>query len=190
MQRRGGLSLALGLLAVTLTGCDIGTAGDSTPPPLQAQASAPPSACLGILGYQHATLGYRVCYPKGWATRDYTAEPGAGGALSVVAFGPGLPPHVPAQTDFAPPLEVRVEAGPKGPLEASLVQGNQLTPITVAGQAADRITVMQDGPAKGAIIVVLQHDASTFELEKAPGDRYAAEFDAFVTSFVFAQPGG
>ncbi|HYM49614.1 MAG TPA: hypothetical protein VET65_03470 [Candidatus Limnocylindrales bacterium] len=182
---------ALGLLAVsvTLSACDLSSA-DATPAPLHAAAAVPSSACPGAQGYQHATLGYRVCYPAGWVMRDYTAEPGGGGALSVVAFGPQLPLHVPNQAGFEPPLDVRVVAGAKEALEASLTQGNQVTSETVAGQVADRISVTQDGPAMGELIVILQHDANTYALEKAPGDAYQAEFDAFVHSFVFAQPSG
>lgn len=159
--------------------------------PVQAPASVPASVCPGTQGYQHATLGYRVCYPQGWVTRDYTAEPGAGGALSVVAFGPaGLPQHVPASTDFEPPLAIRIFAGPKAPLEASIAQGNAVSQTAVAGQAADRVAVTQEGPAGGEVIVILEHDGDTFEIEKGPGSGYQAEFQAFLTSFTFAQPGG
>jgi hypothetical protein len=189
-RRRGGRLLAALLLTVALAGCDLATSSDATSVPVQAPASAPASACPSAQGYQHATLGYRVCYPRGWVTRDYTAEPGAGGALSVVAFGPsGLPLHVP-QSDFEPPLAIRVFAGPKAPLEASIAQGNAVSQTAVAGQAADQVAVTQEGPAGGEVIVILEHDGDTFEIEKGPGSAYQAEFQALLTSFTFAQPSG
>src|SRR5947199_2839079 len=100
MRRRGGWSLPAFLLTVAVAGCESSAPSDANSVAVQAPASVPASACPGAQGYQHATLGYRVCFPRGWVARDYTAEPGAGGALSVVAFGPGLPTHVPAQADF------------------------------------------------------------------------------------------
>lgn len=189
-RRRGGRYLLGLLLTSALAGCDAGSGG-ATSAPLAAAASVPPSACPQAQGYQHPTLGYRVCYPAGWVERDYTAEPGAGGALSVVAFGPAtLPTHVPAQPDFEPPLEIRVFAGSKAALEASVSQGNPVTPITVAGEAADRIAVTGEGPARGEVIVIVQHEGNTFEILKGPGDQGGPEFEALLTSFVFAQPGG
>jgi len=68
------------LLAATLVaGCgdDSGAA-----PPLQASASSS-VGCKSGHGYQHPTLGYHLCFPDNWISRDYTAEPGSGGALSV-----------------------------------------------------------------------------------------------------------
>src|SRR5438270_7733737 len=55
--------------------------------PLQASASST-IGCKSGQPYQHTTLGYHLCFQSGWAVRDYTAEPGSGGAVSVVAFGP------------------------------------------------------------------------------------------------------
>jgi hypothetical protein len=55
----------------------------------------------------------------------------------------------------------------------------------VAGSPADRIRVIQEGPAQGSVIIVLEHLGDTFELEKGPGAGYAAEFDGFVASFGF-----
>jgi hypothetical protein len=106
----------------------------------------------------------------------------------VVAFGPAnLPQHV-AQSDFAPPLAIRVFAGSKGSLEASSAQGNAVSQLTVGGVAADRIAVTQDGPAGGEVIVILEHEGNTFEIEKGPGTDHQTEFTALLTSFTFAQP--
>ncbi|MDQ6713174.1 MAG: hypothetical protein M3Z28_08295, partial [Candidatus Dormibacteraeota bacterium] len=94
------------LIATVLSGCG----GDpSSPPPLQATASSSVGCKTGE-GYQHTTLAYHLCFQSGWISRDYTAEPGAGGAVSVVAFGPpaAVPSHVPASGSFTPPIEVRV----------------------------------------------------------------------------------
>ncbi|GAC1478116.1 MAG: hypothetical protein PVSMB9_00250 [Candidatus Dormibacteria bacterium] len=172
----------MGLGIVALAGC--GTSDQA--PPLQATASA--GGCQNGQGYQHATLGYRLCFPTGWATRDYTAEPGSGGALSVVAFGlpMAVPTHVPAQAGFAPPVEVRVVAGPKGPVESSLAQTNQVSHAQVAGGSADRIDVTESGPAAGAIYVVIEHQANTYVIVKAPGSSYATEFQKILDSFTFA----
>jgi len=178
--------LAAGLGLLLLAGC--GTADQA--PPLQASPSA--TGCNDGHAYQHATLGYKVCFPNGWATRDYTAEPGSGGALSVVAFGApsAVPTHVPGQASFAPPIEVRVVAGAKGPVESSLAQTNQISQTQVAGVAADRIEVTESGPAAGAIYIVFEHQANTFVVEKAPGSTYASEFQKLLDSFTFSAASG
>jgi hypothetical protein len=172
------------LVAGTIAGC--GADQGTTPPPLQATGTS--TGCRDGQGYQHATLAYRLCYPNGWTSRDYTAEPGAGGALSVVAFGPpsAVPAHVPSQTAYAPPVAVRVVAGAKDTQEASLVQGNPVTQIQVAGVQADRIEVTESGPAAGAIYVVLEHQGNTYEIEKAPGATYAGDFQKILDSFTFS----
>ena len=177
--RRVLLSL---LIATVVSGCSGDT---SSPPPLQATASSSVSCTTGQ-GYQHTTLGYHLCFAAGWISRDYTAEPGAGGAVSVVAFGPpaAVPAHVPASGSFTPPIEVRVVAGPKDQAETSLTQGNQVSPTTVAGTPADRIVVTQSGPANGAVIIVLEHQANTFEIEEAPNADDAA-FKLVLDSFSF-----
>ena len=182
-RRRLAQLLTAGIGLAFLAGC--GATADQTPP-LQATASA--GGCPDGQAYQHATLGYRLCYPNGWTSRDYTAEPGSGGALSVVAFGPAaaVPPHVPAQTGFQPPVEVRVVAGPKGPVETSLAQTNQISQTQVAGVGADRIDVTESGPAAGAIFLVLEHQGNTIVIEKAPGSAYTAEFQKILGSFTFA----
>lgn len=169
--------------AAILTGCD---PEQSSPPPLQATGAAS-VGCQTGQGYQHTTLGYHLCFPSAWASRDYTAEPGAGGAVSVVAFGPPrtVPAHVPAQGGFIPPIEVRVIAGPKDQQESSLTQGNQVTQTQVAGISADRIVVADSGPANGSIIVVLEHQANTFELEEAPGGTDDGAFQLVLGSFSF-----
>lgn len=172
------------LAAALLASC--GATSSDQPPPLQATPSS--GGCSGSQAYQHATLGYRLCYPNGWVNRDYTAEPGSGGALSVVAFGPAsaLPTHVPNQAGFNPPFEVRVVAGAKGPVEASLAQNNQVSQVQVAGVSADRIDVTEAGPAAGAIFVVVEHQANTYVIEKAPGSDYSGEFEASLKTFAFA----
>jgi hypothetical protein len=179
------LVVLFSLLAATLlSGCG----GDQgSPPPLQATASSSVNCKTGQ-AYQHTTLGYHVCFPSGWAARDYTAEPGGGGAVSVVAFGPAtaVPTHVPASGDFIPPIEVRVVAGAKDQAESSLVQGNQVTQTKVAGITADRIAVADSGPANGAVIIVLEHQANTFEIEEAPGGTYDAAFQQMLDSFAFS----
>jgi hypothetical protein len=81
---------------------------------------------------------------------------------------------------------VRVIAGAKDGLERSLISGNQVDHVTVAGSTADRIRVTQDGPALGAVIVVFEHLGDTFELEKAPGGGYEPEFESFLASFGFS----
>jgi len=138
------LGVLFSLLAATLiAGCgeDTGAA-----PPLQASASSS-VGCKSGQGYQHTTLGYHLCFPNGWTARDYTAEPGSGGAVSVVAFGAPstVPAHVPASGTFTPPIEIRVVTGPKDQAEASLAGGNQVTQTTVAGINADRILVVDSG---------------------------------------------
>ena len=175
-----GVLLSL-LAAILLCGC-----GDSSsPPPLQATASSSVGCAKGE-SYQHTTLGYHLCFPSGWTSRDYTAEPGAGGAVSVVAFGPpaAVPSHVPASGSFMPPIEVRVVAGPKDQAETSLAQGNQVSQTRVAGIAADKITVTTSGPATGAVIIVFEHQANTFEIEQAPGSD-AAALQLVLDSFSF-----
>ena len=185
MASARSLGVLFSLLAATvLSGCG---SDQSAPPPLQATASSS-VACKTGLGYQHTTLGYRLCFPNGWTSRDYTAEPGAGGAVSVVAFGPpsAVPAHVPASGAFTPPIEVRVVAGPKDQAETSLAQGNQVTQTKVAGITADKIVVSDSGPASGAVIVVFEHQANTFEIEEAPGGTYDNAFQRVLDSFSFA----
>ena len=178
------LGVLFSLLAATvIAGCseDTGAA-----PPLQASASSS-VGCKSGQGYQHTPLGYHLCFPDGWAARDYTAEPGSGGAVSVVAFGPPstVPAHVPASGTFTPPIEIRVVAGPKDQVEASLTNGNQVTTTTVAGVMADRIMVADSGPANGAVIVVVERQVNTFEIEEAPGATYDAAFQQVLDSFSF-----
>jgi len=178
------LGVLFSLLAATvIAGCseDSGAA-----PPLQASASSS-VGCKTGQGYQHTTLGYHLCFPNGWTARDYTAEPGSGGAVSVVAFGPPstVPAHVPASGTFTPPIEIRVVAGPKDQVEASLTNGNQVTTTTVASAKADRIIVADSGPANGAVIVVFDHQVNTFEIEEAPGGTYDVAFQQVLDSFSF-----
>ena len=143
-------------------------------------------SCKTGESYQHTTLGYHLCFPTGWISRDYTAEPGAGGAVSVVVFGPPstVPSHVPPSGSFTPPIEVRVVAGPKDQVETSLAQGNQVSQARVAGIAADKIVVTTAGPASGAVIIVFEHQANTFEIEQAPGGDDAA-FQLVLDTFSF-----
>jgi hypothetical protein len=171
------------LVAAVLAGCG---SDPGSPPPLQATASSSVS-CKSGQGYEHTTLGYHLCFPNGWTSRDYTAEPGAGGAVSVVAFGraAAVPAHVPASGTFIPPIEVRVVAGPKDQPESSLAQGNQVTQTKVAGITADKIVVADSGPANGAVIVVFEHQANTFEIEEAPGGTDDAAFQQLLDSFSF-----
>ena len=121
--------VAIAALATAGCGPDSGT---ESPPPLHATVSASAGTCPGAQSYQHATLEYRVCYPAGWITRDYTSEPGSGGALSVVAFGPAekVPQRIPSGVEYAPPLDVRVIAGPKSTIEPSLAQGERIQAVT------------------------------------------------------------
>lgn len=169
--------------AMGLSGC-----GDdeSQPPPLQATTSSS-VGCKAGQSYQHTTLGYQLCFRGGWTSRDYTAEPGSGGAVSVVAFGPPatVPAHVPSSGTFNPPIEVRVVSGPKDQAEASLTEANQVTQTKVAGITADRIVVMDSGPANGAVIVVFERQGNTFEIEEAPGGTYDAAFAQVLASFSF-----
>jgi ABC-type Fe3+-hydroxamate transport system substrate-binding protein len=182
-------SRSLGVLFSLLAVIAVAGCGEdpSAAPPLQATASSS-VGCKTGQGYQHTTLGYHLCFPNGWTARDYTAEPGAGGAVSVVAFGPpaAVPAHVPASGVFIPPIEVRVVAGPKDQAEASLALGNQVTQTTVAGTKADKIMVVDSGPANGAVIVVFEHQANTFEIEEAPGGTYDAAFQQVLDSFSFS----
>jgi hypothetical protein len=178
------LRILLSLLAATAVAA---CADDqSQPPPLQATASSS-VGCKSGQAYQHTTLGYHLCFPSGWSSRDYTAEPGSGGALSVVAFGPPstVPTHVPSSGNYIPPIEIRVVAGPKDQQEPSLVQGNQVTETTVGGIAADKITVTDSGPANGSVIIVLERQGNTFEIEEAPGGTYDAAFAQVLGGFSF-----
>ena len=177
------LGVLLSLLAATVvSGCG---SDQSSPPPLQATASSS-VGCKSGEAYQHTTLGYHLCFPSGWISRDYTAEPGAGGAVSVVAFGPSaaVPSHVPASGSFMPPIEVRVVGGPKDQVETSLAQGNQVSRTTVAGISADKIVVTTSGPASGAVIIVFEHQANTYEIEEAPNSNDTA-FQLVLDSFSF-----
>ena len=182
-SRFRGLLLSL-LAAILVSAC---ADDQSQPPPLQATASSS-VGCKSGQGYQHTTLGYHLCFPSGWTSRDYTAEPGSGGALSVVAFGPPstVPAHVPASGTFIPPIEIRVVAGSKDQQEPSLAQGNQVTQTTVGGVAADKIVVVDSGPANGSVIIVFEHQANTYELDEAPGGTYDAGFAQVLASFAFA----
>ena len=184
MASSRSLGVLFSLLAATL----IAACGEDTgaAPPLQASTSSS-VGCKSGQGYQHTTLGYHLCLPNGWAARDYTAEPGSGGAVSVVAFGPPstVPAHVPTSGTFTPPIEIRVVAGPKDQAEASLAQGNQVAATTVAGIKADRIMVADSGPANGAVIVVFERQVNTFELEEAPGGTYDTAFKQVLDSFSF-----
>ena len=176
--------LLLSLLAAILVSA---CADDqSQPPPLQATASST-VGCKTGQGYQHTTLGYHLCFPSGWISRDYTAEPGSGGAVSVVAFGPSstVPAHVPTSGTFIPPIEVKIVAGAKADQEASLAQGNQVSQTTVGGIPADRIVVADSGPANGSVIVVLEHQANTYEIDEAPGGNYDTAFAQVLGSFSF-----
>jgi hypothetical protein len=83
-----------------------------------------------------------------------------------------------------PPIEVRVVAGPKNQVEPSLAQGNRVTPTRVDGIPADKIVVTTSGPASGAVIIVFEHQANTFEIEAAPGGDDAA-FQLVLDSFSF-----
>ena len=178
------LSVLFSLLAASILSSCGEDQGQSTP--LQATASSTIS-CKSGTGYQHTTLGYHLCYPNGWASRDYTAEPGSGGAVSVVAFGPpsAVPAHVPSSGTFSPPIEVRVVSGAKADQEPSLSQGNQVTQIKVDGIAADRIMVVDAGPASGSVIVVFEHQGNTYELEEAPGGSYDTAFSVALSTFGF-----
>ena len=179
------LSALFSLLAATLVTSCSDDQGQGTP--LQATASSTIS-CKSGTGYQHTTLGYPLCFPNGWTSRDYTAEPGSGGAISVVAFGPSssVPAHVPSSGTFIPPIEIRVVAGTKAEQEASLAQGNQVSQVKVAGLSADRIMVIDAGPASGTVIVVFEHQGNTYELEEAPGGSYDAAFQQVLASFSLA----
>ena len=185
MASSRSLGALISLLAAVIFSACADDQGQATP--LQATASSTIS-CKSGTGYQHTTLGYHLCYPNGWSLRDYTAEPGSGGAVSVVAFGPPstVPAHVPSSGTFNPPIEVRVVAGAKADQEASLTQGNQVSQVSVAGAIADKISVVDAGPASGSVIVVLEHQANTYELEEAPGGSYDAAFQQVLTSFAFA----
>ncbi len=184
MASSRSLGVLFSLLAATVVaGC---TEDTGAAPPLQASASSS-VGCKSGQGYQHTTLGYGLCFPDGWTSRDYTAEPGSGGAISVVAFGAPstVPPHVPPSGTFTPPIEIRVVAGPKDQVETSLAQGNQVTATTVAGIKADRIMVADSGPANGAVIVVFERQVNTFEIEEAPGGTFDAAFQQVLDSFSF-----
>jgi hypothetical protein len=178
----GGLLTVV--IAALLTACG---EDQSQATPLQATASST-IGCKSGQPYQHTTLAYHVCFPNGWTSRDYTAEPGSGGAVSVVAFGPAssVPVHVPSSGTFIPPIEVRVVAGAKADQEASLAQGNQVTQTKVAGLSADKIIVVDAGPASGSVIIVFERETNTFEIEEAPGGAYDAAFQQVLDSFAFA----
>jgi hypothetical protein len=77
-------------------------------------------------------------------------------------------------------------AGAKATVEASLAQTNQVSQVKVAGVTADRIDVTESGPAAGAIFIVLEHQANTYVIEKAPGSAYSGEFETILKSFAFA----
>jgi hypothetical protein len=173
----GGLLTVLIIALLTACGED-----QSQATPLQATASST-IGCKSGQPYQHTTLAYHLCFPNGWTTRDYTAEPGSGGAVSVVAFGPAsaVPVHVPSSGTFIPPIEVRVVAGAKADQEASLTQGNQVTQTKVAGLSADKIMVVD-----ASVIIVFERETNTFEIEEAPGGAYDAAFQQVLDSFVFA----
>ena len=172
------------LAAAALISCS-DDQGQSTP--LQATASST-IGCKSGTSYQHTTLGYHLCYPNGWTSRDYTAEPGSGGAVSVVAFGPpsSVPTHVPSSGTFIPPIEIRVVSGGKAEQEASLTQGNQVTQVKVDGVTADRIVVVDAGAASGTVIVVLEHQGNTYEIEEAPGGPYDTPFTQLLNTFGFS----
>lgn len=178
----GGLLTVLSALLLAACGED-----QSQATPLQATASSS-IGCKSGQPYQHTTLDYHLCFPNGWTSRDYTAEPGSGGAVSVVAFGPAsaVPVHVPSSGTFIPPIEVRAVAGAKADQETSLAQGNQITQTKVAGLSADKITVVDAGAASGSVIIVFERQANTFEIEEAPGGAYDAAFQQVLASFSFA----
>jgi len=178
------LRLLLSLLAAILVGAC--SDDQSQPPPLQATASST-VGCKTGQAYQHTTLNYHLCFPSGWTSRDYTAEPGSGGAVSVVAFGPPstVPAHVPSSGTFIPPIEIRVVAGSKDQQEPSLAQGNQVSQTTIAGIAADKIVVVDSGPANGSVIIVLEHQGNTFEIEEAPGGSDDTAFAQVLGGFSF-----
>jgi hypothetical protein len=178
-------SLAL-VAAGALAGCAADDTGSSSIPVYSSANTA--VSCPTGKGYQHPALAYRVCYPDGWLSRDYTAEPGGGGALSVVAFGPpsAVPEHVPSQTEFTPPIEVRVFSGAKARLESSLTKGNQVSRATIAGAPAERIAVNQAGPAQGSIILVVEYGGNTYLISKGPGSSYGSEFEKLLESFAFS----
>ncbi len=92
---------------------------------------------------------------------------------------------MPASGSYTPPIVVRVVGSPKAQVEGSLAPGNQVTRTTVAGIAADRILVTDSGPAKGAVIIVLEHQANTFEIAEAPGGTYDAALQQMLDSFSF-----
>jgi len=55
------------LAAILLTAC----ADDpGQPTPLQATAAST-IGCKSGTGYQHTTLGYHLCFPANWTSRDY-----------------------------------------------------------------------------------------------------------------------
>ena len=177
-----GVLLSL-LAVIVVSAC---SEDPNSPAPLQATASSS-IACTRSQGYQHPTLGYQLCFPDGWMSRDYTAEPGGGGAVSVVAFGPAseVPPQVPASGSYIPPIVIRVVGSPKAQVEGSLAPGNQVTRTSIAGIAADKILVTDSGPAKGAVIIVVEHQANTFEIAEAPGGTFDAAFQLVLESFSF-----
>ena len=183
MFRRLGAGGVLGAaIALLLTACQ----SSGEPAVLQASAQPPASSCPKAQGYQHGTLDYRLCYPSGWSVRDYTAEPGAGGALSVVAFGPGLPGH-PSAAEFMPPIEVRVLADSRASIESEFSQQTPRQLTRVAGQEADQV-VIDDGPAAGTVVVLVEYQGRTYLLERAPSSHYQTPFERLLQSFAFAAP--
>jgi hypothetical protein len=60
-----------------------------------------------------------------------------------------------------------------------------VTTTTVGGIKADRIVVVESGPANGAVIVVLEHQGNSFEIEEAPGGSNDAAFQLVLDSFSF-----
>jgi hypothetical protein len=178
-----------GLLSVLALFVLVGCGEDQSQATTQLEASTSPSvSCKSGQPYQHPTLGYHFCFPSGWVERDYTAEPGSGGAASVLAFGPpaSVPAHVPTSGTFIPPIEVRVVSGSIADVEQSLAPGNQLTSATVGGISADRIIVADQGPASGTVIIVFSHEGNAYELEEAPGGVYDAAFQQVLGSFSFS----
>ena len=55
----------------------------------------------------------------------------------------------------------------------------------MAGVTADKIMVVDSGPANGSVIIVLEHQGNTFEIEEAPGGTYDSAFAQLVSSFSF-----
>ncbi len=62
--------------------------------------------------------------------------------------------------------------------------------MPVAGTSGDRIVATQQGPAVGAIFVLVEYQDDTYILEKTPGSDYDPEYEALLRSFTFASAGG